>query len=188
MLKRLVIGCLIAVLLVGGSAGVAVATGVWGAPASKPPCSEWSKRVFDSKTGKINPPAVDEDGNGIGFSLSAARGLLDERACAWVFRPKGDKKNVLWDKRYRLEATYDMFVTQSAVEQSRWHSLESLIHVANYDFDKVVGYDDQCEADGGEVWQSGLSGLQWCNFPSSDGEITGGFNFEEGDYVIRGPR
>lgn len=139
-------------------------------------------------TAKIKQPAADEDGNSIGFSLSAARGLLDEKGCAWVFRPLVDKKNVLWDERYRLEATYDTFVTQWALERSRWYSLESLIHAANHDFEKIVSYDEQCADDDGEVWHSGLSGLQRCNFSSSDGEITGRFSFDDGDYVIRGPR
>lgn len=85
------------VMLVALLGGAALALGPWGEATEKPPCAEWNKRIFDTETGKIRLPESDQDGNGVGFSLRAARGLLDEKACAWVFRPTGEKKAVLWD-------------------------------------------------------------------------------------------
>lgn len=188
MRRKLLTGAIVTVLLVVTLGGAALALGPWGDATEKPPCAQWNKRIFNSETGKINPPKVDEDGNGVGWSMSAARGLLDEPACNWVFRPKDDKKNVYWNKRYRLEVTYDVFVAQWAVERARDYQLDSLFHIANDDPEKVKHYGDLCEDDGGEVRESGLSGLKWCNFRSSNGSITGSFSFDDGDYVIRGPR
>ena len=188
MRKKLIVGIVVAALISAASAGVAVAAGVWGEATEKPPCSEWNKRVFDPDTGKIKQPQADADGNGIGWSLSAARGLLDEPSCAWVFRPKGDKKNTYWDKRYRLAVTYDAFLVQWASERSRWYPVNSLMHQANYDPEKLVSHDERCRQDGGEIWYLSLAAVEWCNFPDSEGSITGGISFDEGDYVIRGPR
>lgn len=144
--------------------------------------------MFDTNTGKIKLPGYDDDGNPVGFSLSAARGLLDEGGCKWVFRPSGNKKNVYWDKRYRLEVLYDVFAATWANSIHRRYDAGGLIHIANYDSDEAVNYDEQCALAGGEVWYNAVSGMEWCNLPSSEGEIEGGLNQEDGDYAIRGPR
>lgn len=189
MRKKLLIGVAVSALLVAVLGGVALALGPWGEATEKPPCAEWRDRVFDKKTGKINLYARnDEDGNPVGFSLTAARGLLDEGSCKWVFRPSGDKKDVYWNKRYRLEAMYDIAAAAQALHYHRLFDLNGIVHVANEDFDQIVNYDEQCVKVGGEVWHSAVSGMEWCNLPSSEGEIEGGLNQEDGDYTIRGPR
>ena len=187
MRKKLVTGAVVTVLLVVTLGGAALALGPWGEATEDPPCAKWNERVFDAETGKIRLPETDDNGKGVGFSLTAARGLLDESACAWVFRPDDDT-NVYWAKRYSLEVLYDAFVAQWAVERSRYYPVESLIHVGNDDPEKVISFEAECENGGGEVWKSGDTGLSWCNFRSSNGSITGVFNFNDGDYVIRGPR
>lgn len=186
MRRKLIVGTVVAVLLVVTLGSAALALGPWGKATEDPPCDRWNERIFNAETGKINPPRVDEDGKGIGWSMSAARGLLDEPDCASVF--ENDDGDTYWDKRYRLEVTYDVFVAQWAVERARDYPLDSLFHIANDDPEKVKHYGDLCEDDGGEVWESGLSGLKWCNFRSSNGSITGNFSYNDGDYVIRGPR
>lgn len=188
MRKKLLVGVAASALLVAVMGGVALALGPWGEATEKPPCAEWRDRVFDRETGKINQPGYDDDGNPTGFSLSAARGLLDESGCNWVFRPSGDKKNVYWDKRYRLEALYDVGVAALAADAYRTYGFGGLVHIANYDDENVVTYDERCAENDGEVWYNSVSGMEWCNLPSSEGEIEGGLDLEDGDYPIRGPR
>ena len=81
MRSKLFVGSTVALLLVV-LGGAALALGPWGEATEKPPCAEWKERIFDAETGKIRLPEVDDEGNSIGFSMRAARGLLDEKACA----------------------------------------------------------------------------------------------------------
>ena len=190
MRKKLLVGATLSMLLLAGLGGAALALGPWGEATQKPPCAEWRDRVFDKKTGKIKLPGYDDDGNPVGFSLSAARGLLDEGGCKWVFRPSGDKKNVYWNKRYRLEALYDVGVAVWAADAYRTHGFRGLVHIANSDDEKIVTYDERCVEDDGAIRINRLSGMVYCNFPSpdEDDEDLGGLYPEHGDYPIRGPR
>lgn len=186
MRRKLIVGAVVTALLVVMLGGAALALGPWGKAAADPPCDYWEGRIFNSETGKIRLPETDDDGKHVGFSLSAARGLLDEADCASVFED-GDG-DTYWDKRYKLEVAYDVFMVQHAVERTRWWPVEAIIHGVNDDPEKAKRYDVLCDEDGGEVWQSGVTGIDWCNFRSSNGSITGDFNYNDGDYVIRGPR
>ena len=176
MSKKLAAVLTAAVLvLAGGAAGAVTADNLWGDATSKPPCSEWRDRVFDKKTGAFLPFTSAEDD---GWSFSAARGLLDEGGCEWVFRPSGDKENTYWQRKYELAAYYDLLAVQYGAERGRHAHMTTFVDVANRT--DYFTYDQHCEEEGGEVWQDAV-GTEWCNFGSDD------FDFDEDDYVIRGP-
>ena len=181
-MRRKLTATLIAAVLVlaGGAAGAVTADNLWGTATEKPPCVEWRNRVF-TNDGTIL--AITADPN-TGWSSSAARGLLDEPACKWVFHEKGDAgkstKNVYWNRKYELAVYYDMLIAQHAAERNRHTDYRTLRDVINRDDYRT--FDARCEeVDGGEVIQDNY-GLEYCNFGSLD------FDWDEDDYIIRGPR
>ena len=71
-------------------------------------------------------------------------------------------------------------VVQYAVERNRLTDYSTVVHL--YNENDYWTYDAWCEEEaGGEVWQDAV-GTEWCNIGSDD------FDWDEGDYVIRGPR
>lgn len=177
MRYKLFVGGAVAVLLIA-LGGAALALGPWGEAAEKPPCAEWNKRIFDAESGKIRLPEVDDEGNSVGFSMRAARGLLDEKACAWVFRPKGEKKAVHWDKRYSLAVAYDLLVEKWATSELAIHTFEDVIRGFNKD-GFGGGYYAECGESGGTLTNNPFAtGHFACNFDNNK------FDYGEGDYLV----
>lgn len=172
--KYIVAIAAMALMLGGGAVGAITADDLWGDSTDKPPCSDWAMHVIDRETGSFRP--IDGDAE-TGWSFAAAKGLLSEEGCQYIFRPKGSKE-VHWDRYYELAAYYDVLVAQYGITRHREYHVTELARM--YNRDEFMSYDEVCEDEDGEVWLDDI-GTEWCNFGSDD------FDYGEDDYVIRGP-
>ena len=95
-----------------------------------------------------------------------------------MFRPKGEKKAVHWDKRYSLAVAYDLLIEKFAANELALHTFEDVIRGFNKD-GFGSGYYAECGESGGTRTNNPFAtGHLACNFDSNQ------FDYGEGDYLV----